>query len=223
MSENEVIEVIVEKKKVITEKDSVFRGTWQPTIHKPVFGQYQFLPTPLPQEPKKKKLSIAEAPKEPEVEKAPESPKTRSKGPPEGVDVEFLVLDREKEYRACIAQNGACYNNLGDIIGFINFETLEAGSVSEMYLGGVVENKFNNVIQVRDDEDELVGYVDLGTSTIRDRQGGTIADFQSGGIVKHSNGTYLGQFEGARGFHNTRELSLYLMLIDPGMCSDVSG
>jgi len=92
-----------------------------------------------------------------------------------------------------------------------------------MYLGCLVENKFDNVCQVRDYDDELVGYLDLGTRTIRDRQGGTVADFQSGGIVKHSNGTYLGQFEGARGFHNMKEMALYLTIIDPGMCSDISG
>jgi hypothetical protein len=144
-------------------------------------------------------------------------------GPPADIDVVFKVIDREKEYRACVATDGTCYNNLGDVIGFLNLDAYEAGSASEMYLGCIVENQFDNVVQVRDYEDELVGYVDLGTHTIRNREGGTVADFESGGIIKHSNGTYLGQFEGARGYHNIRELSLYLMLLDPGMCSDVSG
>ena len=40
--------------KTTVEKESIFRGTWQPTIYKPVFGAYQFLPTPPPQEPRKK-------------------------------------------------------------------------------------------------------------------------------------------------------------------------
>jgi hypothetical protein len=128
-----------------------------------------------------------------------------------------------KDYRSCVAEDGTCYNNLGDVIGYLNFQELQVGSVSEMFLGDLIENKFDNVCQVRDDEEEVVGYLDLGTRTIRDRQGGTVADFESGGIIKHSNGTYLGQFEGAKGFHDMKEMTLYLLLIDPGMCSDVSG
>jgi len=72
--------------KTTTEKDSVFRGTWQPTIYKPVFGAYQFLPTPLPQEPKKKKEE--ERPKEQEVveeqQQEEESPRKKNR---ESVDV----------------------------------------------------------------------------------------------------------------------------------------
>ena len=48
--------------KTTVAKDSVFRGTWQPTIYKPVFGAYQFLPTPMPQEPRKKQAEVQEAP-----------------------------------------------------------------------------------------------------------------------------------------------------------------
>jgi hypothetical protein len=112
---------------------------------------------------------------------------------------------------------------MGDVIGYLNFESLEAGSVSEMFLGSLVQNKFDNVVQIRDSEDELVAYLDMGTRTIRDRLGGTVADFESGGIVRHSNGSFLGQFEGAKGFHDMRELALYLVLLDPGMCSDICG
>jgi hypothetical protein len=44
------------------ETDSLFRGNWQATIERPTFGAYQFLPTPLPQQPRKQAL-------EPEVTK----------------------------------------------------------------------------------------------------------------------------------------------------------
>ena len=132
-------------------------------------------------------------------------------------------MDRDKEYRACIATDGTCINNLGDIFGYINFDTYEAGSVSEQFLGSLSENKFDNVVQILNHEDEIIGYLDLGTHTIRNTQGSTIADFTSGGIIKHVNGTFLGQFEGARAFHEMREISLYLLLIDPGMCSDICG
>lgn len=152
-----------------------------------------------------------------------EKVRDRMYGPPPGIDVAFTVLDREKNYRSCIAKDGTCIDNYGDVFGYLNFDSLEAGSVSENYLGNIVENQFNNVVQVRDEEDELVGYLDMGTRSIKDRSNGTVADFESGGKLKHPNGTYLGEFEGARGYHNMRELTLYLVLLDPGMCSDVSG
>ena len=53
--------------------------------------------------------------------------------------------------------------------------------------------------------------------------GGTVVDMESGGILKHPNGTYLGQFMGVKGFHEMQLITLYLCLLDPGMCSDVSG
>lgn len=206
------------------ETASVFRGTWQPTIHKP-FGAYSFLPTPPPQEPKKKvqqqQQEAAAAP--PPQPAAPEPERERMRGPPPGIQVAFTVLDREKEYRSCIATDGTCIDNYGQVFGYLNFDSLEAGSVSENYLGNIVESQFNNVAQVRDEEDDLVGYLDMGTRSVKDRQNATVVDFESGGRLKHPNGTYLGEFEGAKGFHNMRELALYLVLLDPGMCSDVSG
>jgi hypothetical protein len=139
------------------------------------------------------------------------------------LDILFTILDREKEYRSCITKDGTVYNNAGQIIGFVNRDTNEAGSASEMYLGCVVENQFDNVYQVRDAEDELCGWIDMGTASIKDARGGTVVDFQAGGVCKHSNGTYLGQFCGVRGFHEMRVLVLYLVLLDPGMCGDASG
>lgn len=186
----------------------------------------------MPQEPRKKAVPtppvIEEAAtEEAVVEEDPppkrEEAKELQTRPPEGVEVEFTVLDREKNYRACIAKDGTCYNNLGNVFGYLNFETYEAGSVSEMLLGTCVENHFNNVIQVRDAEDELAGYLDMGTHTIRDHQGATVADFEAAGVLKHPNGSFLGQFEGARGYHSMRELTLYLVMLDPGMLSDIRG
>jgi hypothetical protein len=59
------------KPKTTVEKQSVFRGNWQPTIYKPVFGAYQFLPTPLPQEPRKKKVEEEEKPPSPKESDSP--------------------------------------------------------------------------------------------------------------------------------------------------------
>ena len=62
--------VTTERSKTTLEKNSVFRGTWQPTLYKPVFGAYQFLPTPLPQEPRRKPVE-EEKPKEEEIVETP--------------------------------------------------------------------------------------------------------------------------------------------------------
>jgi len=69
----------------------------------------------------------------------------------------------------------------------------------------------------------LQSYIDMGTASVKDALGGTVVDLESGGICKHPNGTYLGQFRGVRGFHEMQVMALYLILLDPGMCSDVSG
>jgi hypothetical protein len=53
------------------DKESVFRGTWQPTLYRPVTNVYQFLPTPLPVEPKKKKQD------QPKIEEEIGSPKKK--------------------------------------------------------------------------------------------------------------------------------------------------
>ncbi|KAH9251552.1 hypothetical protein BASA81_010591 [Batrachochytrium salamandrivorans] len=139
--------------------------------------------------------------------------------PPSHLKVRFLVLDRYKNYRACITVEGDCYDNRGNILGYLNFASFEAGSKDEDFLGGLIESQFDNVCQVRDDTDEMVAYLDLGTRSIRGLQGNTLVDFDSDGVVKHANGTFLGEFRGAQGYHNMRELTLYLVLLDPGMCA----
>jgi hypothetical protein len=63
----------------------------------------------------------------------------------------------------------------------------------------------------------------MGTRSIKNGMGGTVADFGHSGTLTHPNGSYLGEFMGAKAYHNMRELTLYLVLLDPGMCSDVSG
>ena len=229
---------------------STFRGTWQPTLYtsKPGFNAFQFLPTPPPQKPRvKAPPAAAAAAAAAEAEAAPaaaaaaapaddDKPKEDVAaaddddelltGPPIAPeDVLFSVVDREKNYRSCVAKDGTCTNNRGKVIGYLNFDSHEAGSAEEEYLGAVLENKFDNVYFVKDAADEIAGYIDMGTANIRDAGGSTVADLQVDGVVKHANGTYLGQFRGRefKAFHRMRECALYLMLLDPGMLSDVSG
>jgi len=248
------------EKKAI-ERTAVFRGNWVPTIDRPTqFGQYQFLPTPPPQVPRKKAQEepkpVVEQIVEEEEEEKPAEPilvGERMTGPSPEWDVWLTVLDREKDYRSCITKTGEVYNNMGQLIGYVNVESNECGSSNEMFLGCVIDQPYDNMYQVRDSEDDLVGYIDMvgekyifllflkdkcvifsslantklkkkqGTASVKDAMGGSVVDLESGGICKHPNGTYLGQFLGARGFHDMRILALYLCLLDPGMCSDVTG
>lgn len=204
-----------------TVKESVYRGNWQAQIETYTgFGRARYLPTPQP--------VIKQ--KEPEVVKEDDDATTTHNGerqrllcPPPGRDVKYSIVDREKDFRAWIEADGACFNNLGDVIGYLNLEDKQAGSVDEMLLGYVQESRFDNVATLLDADDTVIARVDLGTHVIRNAQGVPVVDIEQGGVVKHQNGTFLGQFSGAKGFHAMREIALYMVLLDPGMCSDVSG
>ena len=210
---------------------STFRGTWQPVLYRPAFNAYAFLPTPPPQQARRRPPSEKEREPEPEPEPKPEEPPgellTEPPIPPE--EVLLSVMDREKNYRACVAKDGTCTNNRGQVIGFLNLDAGEAGTAGEDFLGNVVESHFDNVYQVRDATEELCGWIDMGTATIRDAAGSTVADVGGDGVIAHANGTYLGVFRlgrahGARMVrHHLKEIALYVVLIDPGMLSDVAG
>lgn len=176
---------------------TVFRGTYgNPRIYKTQFNAFTFLPTPPPQEPKKRVAPAAAGgvpDKKPEKKKEEKKdevivappPKQKQEeeeedpienlpllvAPPEDVEIHFCVLDREKNFRSYVTKEGECFNNRGQCIGYLNFEASEAGSVSEMFLGRVAEHKFDNLYQVYDHEDDLIGYVDMGTGTIRNGAG----------------------------------------------------
>ncbi|MDP2437959.1 MAG: hypothetical protein Q8P67_19630 [archaeon] len=41
------------------------------------------------------------------------------------VDIYINIIDRYKDYRGCIAQDGTCYNAAGDVIGYMDFTSGE--------------------------------------------------------------------------------------------------
>ena len=123
------------------ERTAVFRGTWVPTIDRPVrFGAFQYLPVPPPQQPKSKpppavmEQEQAPAKEEPQQQQSAE-PLERMRGPSPDWDVLFFIVDRDREYRACITKDGTVYNNLGQVLGYINRDSHECGSAEEMYMG----------------------------------------------------------------------------------------
>ena len=193
--------------------DRKFRGNWCPVIDSPSFNAFSFLPVPPPQPPRNKAVPVA-AP-------APDLERERLAGPPSGVDVLCTILDRYNDYRGYISKEGECVNCLGETIGYINAESMQAGSADENFLGELLEGGSNRP-QILDASDEIGGTVDLGTHAIQDSVGSTVADLDSRGMITGHNGTFLGQFEGFS-FHIMREIAIYLVLVDPGMLSAEEG
>ena len=62
------------------------------------------------------------------------------------------------------------------------------------------------------------------TASLKNK-GATVADIGATGIVSHTTGTYLGEFEcrHMKTYHHLKEIALYLVLLDPGMLNNVSG
>ena len=145
---------------------------------------------------------------------APSLEKARVDPPAE---VRLCIRDRANDYRACITEDGTCINNVGEILGYINFDTLEAGAANEEYLGHM---RSDYVIE--DAADVVVGSLDMGLAKVRDHKGSTIADILGTGEVQGHAGTYLGQFEGF-GYQDMQIVALYLLLIDTGMTNEIEG
>ena len=204
----------VGKNVAVVKKETVFRGNWAPTLEAPLrFGPTggRFIPVAPAIEPMGK-LAETEEPKQ----------KVKATGPPPGEDVHLAVYDRSFDYRACIIRDGRVLNAYHDLIGYIS--GTEAGSVSERYLGRVHATRFDNQYQVwaaaENNDEDLVATIDMGTHTVRHPSGGTAFDILEGGRIRSRNGTALGRFEGARGFHDMETIALYLLLVDPSFTFD---
>jgi len=183
---------------------------WSPTIRTP--NWQPFLPVAPPQKPKKINTCPAAAPVVLKGKKPLTGP------PPEALkDGCMNIWDRDKNWRGYINAEGTCYNNVVDIIGYINQDTGEAGSVDCEYLGRlrsdwVVENNL----------DQKVGSLDSGRAWVRDWQDVTVAEITNAGEVAGHMLSHIGQFHGFN-YHRLNTVALYLLLIDPGMLSEIEG
>lgn len=68
--------------------------------------------------------------------------KPRQAGPPS--DAKFNILDRMNNFRGYITADGACYNNVGDCIGYIEEGSLEAGSPFVFFIFNVLRAILGN-------------------------------------------------------------------------------
>jgi len=140
--------------------------------------------------------------------------------PPDDADVLLRIVDRMRDYRSCITKDGTCYNNQGQIIGYIEGGE-SAGSVEMAFLGDIQEAVSGNW-NIRDDSETVVGEIDPGKATVIDAKGSTVAELTNAGECTGHAGTFIGQFYGFS-FNEMKIIGLYLMLIDPGMMNEIEG
>lgn len=217
------------------DEESKFRGNWNYASRTPTFNAFHFLPTPPPQKPRIRPIeeagAVAAVPVEP-VEACEEAVAALSVGdlgelleaPPGGADVLCAIRDRDGNYRGFIARDGECRNNRNGLLGFIDGESGQCGTADEEYLGRAsAESAFNDADCVIEDAlDEKCGSLDRGTGYLKDADGRIVAELGPNGSCAGHAGTYLGEFEGYSHGEMT-VVALYLMLIDPGMLSEVEG
>jgi len=193
-------------------KETRFRGGWSPSVRDPSQFAFKFLPTAPAQKPR---VAKAAPPPEPEPIKALQ---VLSDAPPEATARGALnILDRYRNYRGYISAEGTCYNNVGQIIGYIDAGSGQVGSSDQEYLGWIRQD---NVIE--DAVEAKLGEIDLGRAYIKNTNGSTIAELDNTGSVTGHAGTFLGQFEGFT-YHQMKVIGLYLFLVDPGMLNEVEG
>merc|ERR1711934_503181 len=97
-----------------------FRSHWSARIKDPC--PRNFFPVAMPAVPMKR--APVPIPEPPKVEK-----RELMTGPPPGADVKFNIRDRYNDWRGYISGDGSCFNNMGQVIGYIEGNT--AGSVDE--------------------------------------------------------------------------------------------
>ena len=139
-------------------------------------------------------------------------------------EIQFQVFDRRGRYRACLCQNGTVRNNRDDVLGYINSQTMQAGSATEEFLGELARESITDIEpHARGPFDELCGIIDLARSRLRDGSGGTIIQVNSAGELRDSEGSIVGHFDPfAYNVDNAfKVIALYLTFIDPGMTSKI--
>jgi len=194
----------------MADKEKHFRSNWAPQLHKPM--KQPFLPTPPPQAPKIKKEQVELV-----------STERIKRAPAEALAAGVVnINDRNNDYRGYIAEDGTCVNNLNEVIGYINKDSYECGSSDERFLGFGKEGVMDNIFEIYDNLDELVGTLDLGTAVLKDGNRKIIGEIEGTGECKGHWGSYLGRFNGFS-FKEMRIIALYLILIDPGMLNEVEG
>ena len=130
-------------------------------------------------------------------------------GPPDSAEPLATIFDRNDNFRGYIEKSdGACYNNIGRCIGYINAESLEAGSADgESFLGALNDGMDGAEASATDALDEVLATVSLGQAKIKDADGRTLCELGRDGSITSNLSENLGQMRGL-GFQDLRLMTL---------------
>lgn len=192
----------------VRDVESKFRGMWSPVVRAP--APISFVPVAPAMKPKAKNPP----PKPSPLPRPTKKPETK---------IWCNVLDRYKDYRGCIAEDGTCYNSAGEIIGYMDLNSGEAGSVDSEYLGKVQKSPCGFEFMIEDDLGQHLAFMNRGNGYIKDANESTIVELGKTGEVHGHMGSFLGQFEGIVGYHDMEWIALWMIIIDPGMINEVEG
>lgn len=148
------------------------------------------------------------------------TPMSLRQQPVESVDeLQFCVYDRRGNYRACLCLDGSVKSNRNHLLGYINLETIQAGSATEDFLGELVsETPSDGELCARGPYDEFCAAVDLPGMRLRDRRGSTFLKVSRSGELIVRDGSRLGRFDPFSP-NDFQAVVLYVLFLDPGIVS----
>ena len=145
--------------------------------------------------------------------------KPRLSAPAEAAGVVFAVDGRDGDYRAVVLDDGTVKNNRGEVLGFLNEETLQAGSADERFLGDLAfESAQRASMAARDADDALVATLKLDTASLVDAGGSTFAAISASGHVTGDRGQTLATIH-PFDYAKQTQVALYVLFLDPGLTS----
>jgi hypothetical protein len=120
----------------------------------------------------------------------------------------LVFVDRNGVERGQIAEDGTVTVQ-GELAGFVDADSLQAGSKDESLLGSISSKLGCSVLDADDNE---VASVDLGRMSISEN-GSVVAEVSSAGEISNHSGSHVGRIDGFS-FNDMRVAALYLVLID---------
>ena len=124
-----------------------------------------------------------------------------------------------EEAPACVLDDGTVKNNRGAVLGYLNDDDHQAGSVDEQFLGDLnFESALRDAMVARGPADELVATLRLDAARLVDGGGSTLACVSRDGEITGGLGERLGVVE-PFDFSLQTQVALYALFLDPGLLS----
>jgi hypothetical protein len=129
---------------------------------------------------------------------------------PDDGSIHCTIVDKYREYRSYITNEGTCVNKWGDVIGHIALDSEEVGSPDMEYWGNMESNVLYNALERR------VGVLKTDKAWLEDAMGNTVCEIDRTGCISGRAGSFLGEFVGCN-FHDMQLIALYLFHVDDDM------